>query len=142
MLCAASPELTFIKYFNENRTETGLVLDRNSNKTICSVACSGFDMDVQAISNPQTAIPKIRQTLKTIRTTNPKSNRGWLFHFIDPQGKPIPGTEVSTIDTAIFYAGALQASKRLKNKDLTEEVNQDIHKIDIKWMIENSPSRE
>jgi len=116
------------------------MLDRESNKNVCSVATSGFDMDVQAIAHPKEAPDRIRQTLKTIRTTNPPSNRGWLFHFIDRKGKPIQGSEISTIDTAIFYAGALQAANRLHNKELIDEVNEDIHKIDIQWMIKNSPS--
>ena len=140
ILCAASPEATYTNYFTENRTELGLVLDRSDNKNICSVATSGFDMAVQAISNPKIAPIKIRQTLKTIRTLS--NNRGWLYHFLDRQGRPVHGTEVSSIDTAIFYAGALQAAKRLKNKELIQEVDEDIHKIDIKWMIENSPSHK
>ena len=100
-------------------------------------------MDVQAISKPPVmAAARIKHTLATIKNSTPASNRGWLFHFVDSRGQPIGNTEVSSIDTAIFYSGALQAAGRLKNKELIDYVQNEIQKIDIQWMIDNSPSKK
>ena len=144
-LRSPSPEDHFIEYFKTNRSDTGLVYDRQSNSNICSIATLGFDMDVQAISATKHLISfdeakkRINNTLSIV-TIRKDGNRGWLYHFIHPNGTPIVGSEVSTIDTAIFYAGALQASLRLHDKILEQKVRDLIGQIDIQWMIKNSPS--
>ena len=135
-------------YFEDNRTSTGLMLDRQSIKTVCSIAAIGCDMDVQAIRaengliTPATALARINATLDLVISKNRADNRGWLFHFIDPNGAAVSGSEVSSIDTAIFYSGALQAAHRLADKDLIQRVSRLISKIDVTWMIKNSPSHK
>ena len=136
-----NPEDKFTDYFEQYRTETQLVLDRSSNNQICSIAATGFGFDVLAIRD-KNAKEKIVKAIETITRANPKQNRGWLFHFMTADGRPIAGSEVSTIDTAIFYAGALKASRRLKDKTLEQKVQRLIDNVDTKWMIENSPSHK
>jgi hypothetical protein len=135
-------------YFEDNRTPTGLVLDRQSTKTVCSIAAIGCDMDVQAIRATKglitttEALNRINTTLGFVVSKNRPENRGWLFHFIDPNGAAVSGSEISSIDTAIFYSGALQAAHRLADQTLIQRVSGLISKIDVIWMIENSPSHK
>src|SRR6185369_12789297 len=56
--------------------------------------------------------------------------------------EPALNTEVSTIDTAIFYTGCRHAAAIIKNKDLTDKIEDLISKIDVQWMIDNSPSKK
>ena len=136
-----------IDYFLKYQHINGCVQDRASSDKIYSCAASGFAMDVYAIAatkhiiTNQEAERRIRLILQFYAKL-PTKNRGWLFHFHDSSGNPILNEEISSVDTAIFYVGAKQAAIRLKNYDLEKEVNDRIHKIDLQWMIYNSPSKK
>ncbi len=146
-LCADPvPEAHFSEYFTTYRSDNGLVQDRASTPDVFSMAASGFGMDVLAIEAVKGEIPReqalawIHQALDFVKKTNPPKNRGWLYHFVNHNGEPIPNTEVSTIDTAIFYWGAKQAASRLGDEGLQQKVADHISAIDKDWMIQNSPS--
>ena len=135
-------------YFVVCRGKNGLVQDRATSSNIFSLAATGFGMDVWAIMAKEGKMPCsqalgwINQALDFAENKNPQRNRGWLYHFVDENGLPQLNSEVSTIDTAIFYWGAKQAAKRLEDKNLLVRVEKMISKIDVKWMIENSPSKK
>lgn len=141
MLLCANPENEMIDYFFKYQHSNGCVQDRSS-KQMYSCAAAGFAMDVYAIAFIKNIISvedcnnRIRAVLKFYSKTPPE-NRGWLFHFQYASGEPAFNREISTIDTAIFYQGARQASHRLKNHLLSEEVETLIKKIDQQWMIKN-----
>jgi hypothetical protein len=122
-------------YFSDFRTPYGLTQDRASNPQLCSTAAAGFGNLIIAItSSKEEAVQKIHQTLDTLLDNNPPENHGWLYHFTYADGKPYPNTEVSTVDTAIFYTGTKLASKIINDPDLTKFVDEEIAKIDVQWM--------
>lgn len=129
-------------YFLDNHVSSG-VLDRDSDRNTVSIAATGFGMDAWAIAvkyhvlDRTTGIRYWEEAFETTLSANPNRNRGWLYHFIDTAGRPKDGSEISTIDTAIFYAGALQSAKRLAEPRLVQRVQKAINSMDIAWMLNN-----
>lgn len=146
-LLAASPppsvsvEDQLFNYFTEHITSTGLVLDRASDKSRVSVAATGFGMYVWAVAsqrgqmNQAIASYRIKKSFRTTVEQNPYKNRGFFYHFTLENGTPVDGTEVSTIDTAIFYLGAQRAAFLLNDEDFKKEVQEQIDKVDTVWMM-------
>ena len=135
-------------YFETYRGKNNLIQDQSTSAKIFSISATGFGVDVWAIrvvegkmKRSQT-LARINLVLDFIEAKNPIKNRGWLYHFVDENGLPQSGSEVSTIDTAIFFWGARQAAKRLGDQELIKRVENDIAKIDSEWMIQNSPSKK
>jgi hypothetical protein len=128
---AASPE----RYCLDNVTPAGLAQDRASNPRLVSVAASGFAMVNWALELPRVeAITAVHRCLDATLAKNPARNRGWLAHFSDPDGTPRPDAEVSTGDSAIFYAGARKAARLLDAPGLRDRVEAAIAAVDVKWM--------
>lgn len=140
---SSSGEMKLINYFVKNRTDTGLVQDRESNPDVASIAATGFGMSAWAIAAERKIMPKekarewINQTIDFVFLKNPKKNRGWLYHFLDKNGNPLFSQEVSSIDTALFYLGAKKAAEILKCNQLKSKIQLHIDNIDINWMLTN-----
>lgn len=121
--------------FFKNRTESGLVLDRESNPSLVSVSATGFAMDCWALLASKTqAIEYINQA---IDATVKYNYRGWLYHFTDTNGTPLPNSEISTIDSTIFYLSARQAARRINDKQTIDKVENLISQVDYTWMLED-----
>jgi len=133
-------------YFLTYQHANGPIQDRSLNSNIYSSAASGFALDAYAILSEQDiitkeeAIRRIELILNFYAQQTPQTNRGWLYHFHNSDGKPLFDQEISTIETAIFYMSAKQAAQRLNNTQLTKKINAQIRTIDQQWMIDNSPS--
>lgn len=148
MALTADPGLeTYLsEYFTTYRGTNGLIQDRSSRADIFSIAATGFGMDVWAIQSIKGEMPQeqallwAHQAIDFMQNKNPRKNRGWLYHFVDSEGLPAINSEVSTIDTAIFFWGARRAALRLGDKQLEDKVNSILAKIDVGWVISNSPS--
>ena len=103
-------------------------LDRRSNRDLVSVAGTGFVHAGELAAGEATQwqgdpvfVENLRQSLRDLNATNPPENGGWLSHFTDAEGHPIVGrkgdlidSEVSTIDTALYYAGHRDVIARLR----------------------------
>jgi hypothetical protein len=132
-------------YFEKNIGPNGGVFDRESDRNLISVAATGFAFKVWALaatsSRPQVsreeACRRINQSFDFIISNNPPSNKNWLFHFYYSDGSIPPNTEVSTVDTAIFYLGARQAAWDLLDLPLIFKVNYYFYQIDIAWMLKD-----
>ena len=72
----------------------------------------------------------LRRGFDATLAANPAANGGWLYHFTDASGRGKRGSEVSTIDTAIFFAGFLRAAETLGLGDLTDDVRAAIAAVD------------
>jgi hypothetical protein len=127
-------ESTSVRYFVDHaHPVTGLVRDKarnfsdtdNGNK-VSSLAATGFGLAVIAHAAREGKIPHAvaeEQVLKTLRFVKEKvpHYRGWLLHFVDwNEGKRVWNSEYSTIDTALFIAGALYASEVLSHPEISE----------------------
>lgn len=115
-------------------------LDRSDKKDVVSVSATGLGFYATAIAvekkliSPASAELFIRRGFDNMLEIN-KGNHGWLYHFIDPNGKPVYAKHVSSIDTCIFYLSAEAAAKRLKDKTLLEYIVSKKNLIDIDFML-------
>jgi hypothetical protein len=147
VFAGAADDRPLIQYFLDHRTKTGLVLDRDSNPTTVSCAGTGFGMNAWAIAaernivSKETALEYIQVAFEKTVTTNPVKNRGWLYHFTDGDGNPRCRTEVSTIDTALFYLNAEQAGTRIGDSGFLAKVRLWKSKIDIPFMMHDHLAR-
>ena len=119
----------------------GLVLDRNSDRDTVSVAATGLVHHALAVlagrgvGDAGDTAEAARQGFAATLAANPPDNRGWLSHFTDPAGVPKGWSEVSTIDTALFYGGMLRAAEALGLADFEAEVREAVAAVDLPWLL-------
>ena len=138
----ALAEPMFVPTFRNLTLDNGLVLDRVSDRTTVSCAATGLVSYAKVVAANRGEMPtdevypQVRQAFTTTIETNPARNRGWLFHFTDPQGQPKSYTEVSTIDTAIFYAAFLRAATLMNDPEFLTRVRENLNKIDVNYVMD------
>ena len=126
-----------IKYFIENaHPVTGQVRDRADNFTVsagpnrvASIAATGFGLAVIANGAGRGTVDRsfahdyVLKTLKFASDHVPR-RKGWFVHFYDWEtGSRVFNSEYSTIDTALFMAGALYASHVFKDPQMAALVS-------------------
>lgn len=129
-----SVERAALAYFLENtHSRTGLARDQAPNfpgvphgsmGDVASSASTGFGLAVVANGALKGYVSKsvaYRYCLRSLRFAKhsaPKRN-GWLLHFMDwSTGERIWNSEYSTIDTALFIAGALYAGSVFEGSEV------------------------
>ena len=123
------------------RLPNGLVLDRDSDRHTVSAAATGlvsYALAVLAdrgVGDRRDVEMHLRNAFDATLAANPAENRGWLSHFTGPSGEPKRFSEVSTIDTALFYAGVLRAAEVLGLTDLEARVRDAVASVDVPWML-------
>lgn len=109
---------TFDFFWNAVSDQTGMVLDRTSNDLV-SIAGVGFQLSALPIGVERGWITRAQgeeralQILTSLRDHPTNRHEGLFFHFLDPTGIPHPKAyehTVSTIDSALLFAGMLTAS--------------------------------
>lgn len=131
----------FLRVLNDVRLPNGLVLDRRSNRDIVSCAATGFAAYSLALMADRGSIDRdetldfLRRGLATTLSATPPRNRGWLYHFTDAEGRPQPWSEISTIDSAIFYLGFLRGAETLQDPGLLASVRAAIDRVDTAWLM-------
>lgn len=131
-------EKTALLYFiQEAHPVSGLVRDRASNFTetpssnrVSSLAATGFGLTVIAHAahlgtyDKKLATAYVKKTL-LFSKNHVSRYKGWFLHFVDWEtGERVWKSEFSTIDTALFVAGALYAARVLKDPEITELANE------------------
>jgi hypothetical protein len=121
-----------MRYFMDNQTATGLILDRQRNHGprhqhgLCSTAASGMGWIALALASadpyrlltPAEATLRIGTGLETALHALPHDH-GIVPHFIDSRSGAVHGSDhLSTIETAWLVAGALWASAFLRDTEL------------------------
>ncbi|MDR0553587.1 MAG: hypothetical protein LBG76_02140 [Treponema sp.] len=112
----------FDYFWNETPAEPGpgygLTRDNTNpgQRDFASIAAAGFALAVYPAGVEKGWISReagLERTLETLKTFEALPHyQGFFYHFIQiHNGKPWPGTEVSTIDTALFLAGAFVAAE-------------------------------
>lgn len=139
-----------IQYFLDHRLPNGLIPDRVLNVVVsknhdtsgfASVAATGYSLTafIMAVEKGMISKEKARQmvmqTLKFVDSVTPQINGGWLAHFMDPQtGELVKNTEVSTVDTALFFFNAFAAAEYFGG-DVRNQVQKMYDKIDFDLML-------
>ena len=116
-----------LKYFIDHRLPNGLVLDRAPNSKdqpsglaaeMASIASTGYGLTAWVLATEKNMISKDQarqwalETLKFVDDHTPKIQGGWLAHFVDSKtGEIYKKTEVSSVDTALFFFNAFIAAE-------------------------------
>ncbi|MBI1869626.1 MAG: hypothetical protein HYS07_00360 [Chlamydiae bacterium] len=118
--------------------------DGGNTATYYSNAGVGFALAAIVIADErgwvdhQDAYNRVDETLKFFRalqTSNDyqKVKHGYLYHWYDISGIRTPGSEISTIDHAIFMAGALLAGQKYHGTEVEDLANQLYFSTEWNW---------
>lgn len=135
-------EVRLVNNICESMTNKCWTPDRISNKKIISVSTTGvgFYAYARAVElgemTRENAIEYIWVGFDMMREIN-KGYDGWLMHFVDIDGKPVNDTEVSSIDTVIFYLGAEMAARRLNDQKLLDHILLGKSTINLQVMMDS-----
>lgn len=140
-------------FWNEADPTTGIVKDRANNfgaadhRTVGSVAATGFGLAALAIGAERgwlerdAAAERVRTTLGFFLDQMPHEH-GWFYHFVDIRtGARVWQCEVSSIDTALFLAGALCAGACFAGTDAAELADALYRRTDFAWMLTDGGTR-
>src|SRR5687768_577496 len=125
---------TFGYFWDLTNATNGLTPDRAPTRSFSSVAAVGFALTAYPIGVERGYITRTearQRTLTTLRfmyqapqgpaATGVTGYKGFFYHFLDMQtGHRFEQVELSTIDTALFLAGALMCSQYFDGADLDE----------------------
>lgn len=142
-------EMRGIAYFLQNaHPVSGLVLDRATNfapnpsyNRVASMAATGFGLVVIANAAERGLVDRSYAEAyleKVLRFSEKNVERrfGWFRHFVDFEtGVNVWNSEYSTIDTALFLAGALYASEVFPNSEISKIATRLYAEVDFHDML-------
>lgn len=135
-------EYDSLKYFaGEANPANGLIKDSSRPGAPCSVAAVGFGLTALCIGDSRGWIEKGQaydRALNTLRTFRDKipNEHGFFYHFLDMRtGSRTWNSELSSIDTALFLAGALFAGEYFKNTEVEALAKEIYDRVDWQWMM-------
>ncbi len=128
------------------------MLDKTSNSRSpdfkyapASIAAVGFGLAALAAGAERGWIGKaeaeerVKTTLKFF-SEKMESEHGFFYHFVDMEtGKRVWDCEISSIDTALFLAGALTAAQYFESPEIKDLARKLYERADWKWMANGSP---
>ena len=150
---AVLQERTFGYFTRERNAATGLVNDSTRPESPASIAASGFACACYAVAadhgfmSRDEAAASVVQALRFLweaeqsEALDASGHRGFFYHFLDPRtGRRVWQSELSTVDSAILFAGALAAAGYFDGPSDTErEVRQLADSLyrraDWGWMV-------
>ena len=136
----------FLYFWNETDPITGLTKDRAGNfsdgdRGTASLAATGFGLTALTIGESrgwitrEQAYARLMTTLRQLRFRQAQVH-GWFHHFVDAStGEPLPGSEVSSIDTALLLAGALTAGRHFAGTEAEALAREIYERVDFPWMM-------
>ena len=116
----------FWYFWNEVDPQTGLVKDKENDwgsptENVASIASCGFALSTYTVAasrgwiSDNNAYLRVMTTLNTFDTLLPNIHGFW-YHFVDMStGARAGSCELSTVDSAIFIMGALQAGEYFRS---------------------------
>lgn len=144
---------TFDYFVHETTLQTGLVPDSTQPGSPVSVAVMGLTLSCYTVGVEHNLISRdeaIKRTLAVLRFfdrspqgTEPTATgyQGFYYHFIDRHtGARAWGSEVSTIDTALFIAGVLQSAQYFNrdhagDREIRELADALYRRINWQWAL-------
>ncbi len=143
----------FDYFWCEANSTNGLVKDRSTPDSFCSIAATGFGLTALGIGIDHGWITREQgrqRTLTTLRTfwkaqqseaaAGAIGYRGWFYHFLDMRtAVRFKQVELSSIDTAWFLAGALYAREYFDGDEADERRIREladalVNRVDWRWM--------
>ena len=144
----------FDYFWFEANPENGLVRDRSTPESFCSIAAVGFGLTAIGIGIDHGWISRaegrerVRRTLKTLgdgpqgeAAMGTIGHRGWFYHFLDMRTarRFNAQIELSSIDTALLLAGVLDVREYFDGADAAEREIREradalVARVDWNWM--------
>ena len=136
-----------VMYFWEQANpENGLIRDRSTEDSPSSIAAVGFGLTALVIGAERGWLDKDKvydRILTTLRffKDSAEGEHGFFYHFLDmktgkryrwPDGNL---SELSSIDTALFLAGALFAGQYFKGTEIEQLARELYERVDWVWML-------
>ena len=135
----------------------GLIPDRSTPTSPCSIAAVGFGLTAIGIGIDRGWITRTQGAARVLTTLNtflegpqgPETSgamgyKGWFYHFLDMNtGLRSPSSELSSIDTALLLAGVLYAKQyfdRIHPDEaaIREMADAIVARVDWNWMAQGS----
>lgn len=136
---------SLLYFAKEANPENGLVKDSSRPGAPCSVAAVGFSLTAMCIGESRgwidrdKAYERVIRTLRAFRDEIPNEH-GFFYHFLDMRtGSRTWNSELSSIDTALFLAGALFAGEYYKGTEAEKIANEIYERVDWPWMMNGRP---
>lgn len=140
-------ERTAFRFFQEQaHPRTGLVRDRaradgSGSEGKASIAASGFSFSAWVIAtergwvNRAVAVERVRAKLRFLANEAPRHN-GFFYHFMEMDtGERAWTCELSSIDSALVFAGAIVAREYFADPEITALVNRLLGDVDWNWFL-------
>ena len=142
-------------FWEQTDPVTGLVLDRadhagararGPSSNIASLAATGFGLTAICIGVDRGWIPR-EEGARRIRATleffahKAFEEHGWFYHWMAvSNGEREWDSEVSSVDTSFFLAGALTAARYFsKDPDIPALAKEIYDRVDFTWMLDGEP---
>lgn len=134
-------------FWDHSHPLTGFTRDRAANEgtqgpnNVSSIAATGYALASYAIGSQRKWLDRDlarKRAIVTVTNVLQKHSgkNGWYYHFVDwSTGARVWNSEVSSIDSAIFFAGLSMAERGFADEKLTKLTNQVFAKIDWNWML-------
>ena len=152
-------ERTFHFFWDTANRQNGLVPDRYPTPSFASIAAVGFGLTAYPIGverryiTREAARQRVLLTLRFFRNASQNPNlrgatgyKGFFYHFLDMKtGERFEASELSTVDTALFLAGALFCQSYFDRPDAEEAEIRDLveeiyRRVDWRWAQVRPPS--
>jgi hypothetical protein len=136
-------------FWEQGSPDTGQVLDRARNnptgerdpRRMASIASTGFGLTALCIADHRGYMPhaqiveRVKTTLEWHLNKFPEVH-GFFYHFTDIEtGKPVPGVELSSIDTSLLLCGILTARAYFDDPHIQSLARQIYERVDWPWML-------
>ncbi|MBZ0274888.1 MAG: hypothetical protein K8I60_02015, partial [Anaerolineae bacterium] len=120
-LVDAVAHATFDFFWNEANPDNGLIKDRSTPDSPASIAAVGFGLAAIPVGidrgwiTQDEGYERVLTTLQTFANGGVQGEHGFFYHFVDMRtGERVWDSELSSIDTTLFIAGALTAGQYFK----------------------------
>lgn len=152
-------ERTFRWFWDLSDPRTGMTPDRWPAKSFVSVSATGFALTAYPIGaehgwiTREQAARRVLNTLRFFRDLPQDTSRagaggyrGFFYHFLDPAtGRRFADVELSTMDTALFLAGALFCQSYFDRPGAVEDsirtVAEELYtRVDWRWIQVRPPT--
>jgi hypothetical protein len=129
-LLAALQRISFDYFLNEVNPDNGLVADRTRQGSPASIAAVGMALSAYPVAVARGFMARaeaVERTLATLRFFHARrpgpepdapGDQGVYYHFLDMEsGRRVWKCELSTVDTALLFAGMLTAAAYFREDD-------------------------
>jgi hypothetical protein len=149
----------FAYFWYQANPASGLIRDRSTADSKCSIAAVGFGLSAIGIGidhgwiTRAQGLARVSATLRTFLDgrQGPEAegmigHRGWFYHFLDMgTAQRAWRCELSSIDTALLLAGVLDARAFFNRPDpaerqIREHADALVERIDWRWMTAGEPT--